>query len=150
MPNVFFIRIVYLVTMAVLLGNFGALQQRSHQEVVELASWPRRMSRDPREVVSEVLSQSAKLVDAPRVLLIWEDPIDSRVNLAWLASDDLVWVQEPEGTYGTLVRAPYERAILQAIDASTDYGLGRGAHRRADSATATTVRSTKRCARVST
>ena len=57
-PKVFFIHIVYLVTMAVLLGNFGALQQRSHQEVVELASWPRRVSRDPREVVSEVLSQS--------------------------------------------------------------------------------------------
>ena len=121
-PNVFFIRIVYLVTMAVLLGNFGAIQQRSHQEVVELAAWPRRVSRDPREVVSEVLSQSAKLVDAPRVLLIWEDPAVSSVNIAWLSSDDLNWVQEPEGTYGTLVRAPYERAILQATDASIDGG----------------------------
>jgi signal transduction histidine kinase len=121
-PNVFFIRIVYLVTMAVLLGNFGAIQQRSHQEVVGLAAWPRRVSRDPREVISEVLSQSAKLVDAPRVLLVWEDPAESRVNIAWLFSDDLNWVQEPEGTYGALVRAPYERAILQATDASADGG----------------------------
>ena len=120
--NVFIIRIVYLVTMAVLLGNFGALQQRSHSEVVGLASWPRRVSRDPREVVSEVLFQSAKLVDAPRVVLIWEDPIESRVNIAWLAYDELRWVQEPEGTYGTLVRPPYERAIIQASDASIDEG----------------------------
>jgi signal transduction histidine kinase len=120
--NVFFIRIVYLVTMAVLLGNFGALQQRSHSEVVGLASWPRRVSRDPREVVSEVLFQSAKLVDAPRVVLIWEDPVESRVNIAWLAHDELRWVQEPEGTYGTLVRPPYERAIIQASDASIDEG----------------------------
>jgi signal transduction histidine kinase len=120
--NVFFIRIVYLVMMAVLLGNFGALQQRSHSEVVGLASWPRRVSRDPREVVSEVLFQSAKLVDAPRVVLIWEDPVESRVNIAWLAHDDLRWVQEPEGTYGTLVRPPYERAIIQASDASVDEG----------------------------
>src|SRR5262249_32931000 len=29
---------------------------------------------------------------------------------------------EPEGTYGTLVRAPYERVILQATDASADGG----------------------------
>jgi signal transduction histidine kinase len=120
--NVFIIRIVYLVTMAVLLGNFGALQQRSHSEVVGLASWPRRVSRDPREVVSEVLFQSAKLVDAPRVVLIWEDPVESRVNIAWLAHDELRWVQEPEGTYGTLVRPPYERAIIQASDASIDEG----------------------------
>jgi len=120
--NVFIIRIVYLVTMAVLLGNFGALQQRSHSEVVGLASWPRRVSRDPREVVSEVLFQSAKLVDAPRVVLIWEDPVESRVNIAWLAHDELRWVQEPEGTYGTLVRPPYERAIIQATDASIDEG----------------------------
>jgi signal transduction histidine kinase len=120
--NVFFIRIVYLVTMAVLLGNFGALQQRSHSEVVGLASWPRRISRDPREVVSEVLFQSAKLVDAPRVVLIWEDPVESRVNIAWLAHNELRWVQEPEGTYGTLVRPPYERAIIQATDASIDEG----------------------------
>ena len=119
-PTAFFIRIVYLVTIAVLLGNFAAIQQRSHQEIVDLASWPRRVSRDPREVVTEVLSQSAKLVDAPRIVLVWEDPVDSRVNLAWLSDDDLIWVQEPEGTYGTLVRAPYERAIVQASDASAD------------------------------
>ena len=61
-------------------------------------------------------------MDAPRVVLIWEDPIESRVNIAWRASDELRWVQEPEGRYGTLVRAPYERAILQASDASTDDG----------------------------
>src|SRR5262249_16119482 len=73
-----------------------------------------------REVVSEVLFQSAKLVDAPRVVLIWEEPVESRVNIAWLSHDELRWVQDPEGTYGTLVRPPYERAIIQLSDASVD------------------------------
>jgi signal transduction histidine kinase len=120
--NAFFIRVVYLITIAALLGNFGAIQQRAYQEIVDLASWPRRVSRDPREVVSEVLSQSARLIEAPRVVLIWEEPIEGFVNLAWRSDDDLAWVQEPEGTYGTLVRAPYERAILQADNASADDG----------------------------
>ena len=121
-PNVFVIRIIYLVTMAALLGNFGAIQQRSHQEIVDLASWPRRVSRDPREVISEVVAQSMKLVDCPRVVLVWEEPLEGRVNIAWPGDSDLAWVQEPEGTYGTLVRAPYERATLQAADASADNG----------------------------
>jgi signal transduction histidine kinase len=55
-------------------------------------------------------------------VLIWEDADGGRLNLAWQADDDLMWVQEPEGTYGTLVRAPYEHAILQARDASLDDG----------------------------
>ena len=56
--------------------------------------WSRKSSPNP-----------TKLMDAPRVVLIWEDPIESRVNIAWRASDELRWTQEPEGTYGTLVRA---------------------------------------------
>jgi signal transduction histidine kinase len=55
-------------------------------------------------------------------LLVWEEPVESRINLAWLHDGDLVWEQETEGTYGTLVRAPYEKAILQADDASSESG----------------------------
>jgi signal transduction histidine kinase len=121
-PSSFFIRVIYLVTIAVLLGNFGAIQQRSHQEIVELASWPRRVSRDPREVVSEVIAQSARLISAPRVVLVWEEPTEEQLNLAWQETYDLTWIREPAGNYGTLTRPPYERAILQAQDAALDRG----------------------------
>ena len=111
---------VYLLTIAALLGNFGAFMQRSYQEVVQLASWSPRLSHDPSDVVADVVDQSTLLLGAPRVVLVWEDPLEGRVNLAWRGRPDLMWVQEPEGTYGTLVRAPYERAILQASDAAVD------------------------------
>ena len=121
LPQVFLVRMVYLLTIAALLGNFGAFMQRSYQEVVQLASWSPRLSHDPSDVVADVVDQSTLLLGAPRVVLVWEDPLEGRVNLAWRGSPDLMWVQEREGTYGTLVRAPYERAILQASDAAVDH-----------------------------
>src|SRR5207237_10853200 len=39
--NLVAVRVIYLVGIATLLGFFGAIQQRSHVELVRLASWPR-------------------------------------------------------------------------------------------------------------
>lgn len=116
----FVIRSVYLVVIAAFLGYFGAIQQRSHLEIVRLASWPRRISRDPRDVVSEVIAQSTELIDAPRVVLAWEEPAEGRINLAWRGEEDVVWTDEPEGFYGAFVIPALERWSFQAANASED------------------------------
>ncbi len=118
--DAFSIRIIYLLTIATLLGYFGSIQQRSHVELVRIASWPRRISRDPRDAVSEVIAQSTALIEAPRVVLVWEEPAEGRINLAWLADGEVVWADDPEGTYNTFVLPVLERSAFQAADASSE------------------------------
>ena len=120
--NTFVVRSIYLVGIAAVLGYFGAIQQRSYLELVRLASWPRQISRDPHDAVSEVIFESTDLVEAPRVLLVWEEPSEGRVNLAWRGDGAVVWTSEPEGTYGSLVLPGLERSSFQASDASIDAG----------------------------
>src|SRR4029077_19996094 len=105
----FLVRSTYLVGIAAVLGYFSAIQQRSYLELVRLASWPRQISRDPHDAVSEVIFESTELVEAPRVLLVWEEPSEGRVNLAWRGDGAVVWTSEPEGTYGSLVLPGLER-----------------------------------------
>src|SRR5262245_57528654 len=52
------IRTVNMLVIAALLGYFAALQHRFQREISRFASWPRRISRTPRDVVSEVLTRS--------------------------------------------------------------------------------------------
>jgi signal transduction histidine kinase len=118
--NIFLIRAIYLITIATLLGCFASIQERSHVELVRMASWPRRVSRDPRHAVSEVIAQSEALLEAPRVVLIWEDTAEGRINLAWRGDDDLIWTHEPEGTYGALVLPVFEKSSFQAADADSE------------------------------
>jgi signal transduction histidine kinase len=120
--NTFAARALYLVGIATVLGYFGAIQQRSYLELVRLASWPRQISRDPRDAVSEVIFESTDLVEAPRVLLVWEEPSEGRMNLAWQGDSAVVWTREAEGTYGSLVLPGLERWSFQASDASLDHG----------------------------
>jgi len=118
----FFVRALYLVAIATVLGYFSAIQQRSYLELVRLASWPRQISRDPRDAVAEVIVESTALLEAPHVLLVWEDPSEGRVNLAWRGEDGVVWTHEAEGTYGSLVVPDLERWSFQASDASVSDG----------------------------
>lgn len=118
----FVIRLVYLVTIAILIGYFGAIQQRSYVEIVGLASWPRRISRDQRDVVSEVIAQSTQLIEAARVVLVWEEPSEGRINLAWRTDDSIAWTDEPEGTYGAFVLPVLEPWSFQASEANVDNG----------------------------
>jgi signal transduction histidine kinase len=120
--DAFVIRTVYLIVITALLASFGAHQQRFQREIVHLAAWPRRISRDPRDVVSEVIAQSMKLTQAPRIVLVWEEPGSRRVNLAWRADDEVMRADEPEGSYGSLVLPALERRSFQASNAEADRG----------------------------
>jgi signal transduction histidine kinase len=120
--DTFVIRTVYLVVITTLLGYFAAHQQQFQHEIVRLAAWPRRISRDPRDVISEVIAQSSMLLQAPRIVLAWEEPRSRRLNLAWRTNEEVMWADEPEGSYGSLVLPALERRSFQAADATSEHG----------------------------
>ena len=53
----FLIRTVYLTVVTVTLAILSAHQYRFQREIGQIAAWPRHVGRDPRAVVSEILSQ---------------------------------------------------------------------------------------------
>lgn len=116
----FVIRVVSLGVMTALLGYLTTHERRFRREVSRLAAWPRTVSRDPHTVVAEVLSRATELLDAPRLVLIWDDPDDARVNVASFDGKEVLWTVEREGTFGTVVSREVHGRSFETSDASRE------------------------------
>ena len=115
-------RAVYFVVIAGLIGYLGTHQKRFQYEIGRLASWPRRPARDPRDIVSEIIQQSSEFLGAPRTVLVWEEPGEAWINVAWESQGQIQWVQEPEAAYGSFVVPGLEQATFQVADAADEHG----------------------------
>jgi signal transduction histidine kinase len=112
----FIIRCVQLTVIAAMVGYLTAYYTRVQREVLGLAAWPHRMPRDARDVVAEVLERATDILVAPRVLLIWEEPDEGYLNVAWRADGHVEWTHEPPGAYAPIVAEALERESFQALD----------------------------------
>lgn len=121
--DAFVIRSVHLAVTAALIAYLGAYQHRFQREIGRIISWPRRAPREPRELAGEIIAECSAVLDAPRVLLLWEDPDEGEINLAWGAGGDVTWTTEPEATYGSFVLSGLERVTFQAADAGNERGV---------------------------
>jgi signal transduction histidine kinase len=115
-------RNINLGIVAVLLGYLGSYHERFEQEISALAAWPRKVPDRADQLVHEVLTESSRICDAPRVLLVWEEPGEGHANLASLNDGAVTWSREPEGTYGSLVARRYERTSFQSADVADERG----------------------------
>jgi len=116
--DLFIIRCVLLTVIAAMVGYLTAYHARVQREVLGLAAWPHRMPRDARDVVAEVLERATDILSAPRVLLVWQEPDEDHVNLAWRAGGHVEWVHEAPGTYIPIVAETLERESFQALNAA--------------------------------
>jgi signal transduction histidine kinase len=116
--NRFIIRSVYLSVVATMLGYLGAYEQQLRGEVAKLAGWPRRLSREARDVLREALEYAAEVMNAPRVLLVWEESEEPWVHRAcW--SSDLAWEREAPGAIEPVVASPIADREFSCLDASS-------------------------------
>jgi len=118
--NTFLIRIVHLAVVAVLVGYLGAHHHRFQRELGRLVAWPRRVPREPDELASELVSECADVLEAPRVLLMWEEPEEGTVKLAWGSDADVSQGTEPEARFGSFVVAGLEKGTFQTKHASAE------------------------------
>lgn len=118
----FIIHCVQLTVVAAMVGYLTTYHARIQREVLDLAAWPRRMPRDVGDVVAEVLERATDILAAPRVLLIWEEPEEGYVNIAWRDQGRVEWAREPPGTYFPIVVEALERENFQALDAADPRG----------------------------
>ena len=120
--NTFLIRIVQVAVVAVLVGYLGAHHHRFQRELGRLVGWPRRVPRQPPELAAELVSECSEVLEAPRVVIVWEEPEDGSINLAWGAGRDVAVATEPEATYGSFVVSGLERRSFQATRAGDENG----------------------------
>lgn len=120
--DTFVIRCVYLTVFTTLLWYLGLHQRRLRREIGRMAAWPRRLSRDPREVLAEVLSETAALLPAQTIVLAWEDANEHRLNLAWQSDGRVDWVFEACSAFTPLVAPRLEGTSFQVRDAAQDHG----------------------------
>jgi len=121
--NTFVIRAVYLTVITAMLASLSAHQHRFQNEIGRIAAWPRRLSRDPHAIVSEILTQARMLLDAPAVVLAWTEPGQGGLSLAWLDDGGANWVESTEAEYRPLVLPSLDGKSFQASDAAQDRGL---------------------------
>jgi signal transduction histidine kinase len=116
--NALVIRSVNVGVVAMLVGYLGAYQHRHQREVGQLVSWPRKIPPDDLSLISEILTESAKILETPRTLLAWEEPAEEHLNLAWLSDGKVARVREKELAFDSLVAPAFEGKSFFAADAS--------------------------------
>lgn len=121
-PGTFVIRCVYLIVITTLLWYLSLHQSRFQKEVGRLAAWPRRLSRDPGDVVTEVLEHVRMLLNAPDVVLVWQEREEDVVNLAWHRNGHVDWIREPKAAYASIVLRRLESVSFQSANASDERG----------------------------
>ena len=119
----FLIRTIYLIVITVTIAILSAHQYRFQREIGQIAAWPRHIGHDPRVVVSEILSQVSTLLEAPRILLVWNEGEQGSLKLAWLNAGEIEWSEVSKTDYDPLVLPILEGKSFQASDASLNGGL---------------------------
>jgi signal transduction histidine kinase len=76
------IRETYLAVIATLLVYLGMFHERLRSETASLAAWPREIAGEIDEALQASLSHAAAVMNAPRVMLLWEE---SEEPWTWVA-----------------------------------------------------------------
>lgn len=116
----FIVRSAYLVIVAVLLGYLGTDQEKLTTERSRLAAFPRRGAGEELTVVRELLDHAAGILQAPRMLMIWDEREEPWTRVALRSDDKFDLSDEPLGTFGSLVVEPLTRKSFLCADAGGD------------------------------
>ena len=116
----FIVRSAYLVVVAALLGYLGTYQERLKTERSRLAAWPQRDSGEAPRVVRELLDHAAGILQAPRIMMIWEEPEEPWTRVACRSDGKFDLNDEPLGAFGPLVDAHLAGRSFLCADAGSD------------------------------
>lgn len=115
--NRFVIRLSYLSVIAVLLGYMGAHEYTLRSRFKKLAAWPHAIPIELRKFLHEMLEHAADILDAPRMLLIWEEKEEPVLHSALFDSGTFSYQREPFRSAESLVAAPLLNKAFFCSDA---------------------------------
>ncbi len=118
--NRFIVRSAYLVVVAALLGLLGTSQERLKTERSRLAAWPQRDAGEAPKVVRELLDHAAEILQAPRMMMIWEEPEEPWTRVACRSDGKFDLSDERLGAFGPLVDAHLAGRNFLCADSASD------------------------------
>lgn len=114
----FFTQSAYLVVLASLLAALSAYETRRRGEMASLAAWPPAVGHEPGALLRELLGSTARILNAPRTLLAWEEKGQPWLQFgAWSDDAFTFWRESPE-RYEPLVAEPLEGVSFLSPDVS--------------------------------
>lgn len=94
-----FIESVYLVIVTLVLAYLAAHDDRTRRELGGVAAWTTSQSGDAGSRLRDILSHVAAVVDAPRVLLVWQAADQPRPNSALWTHGQLHWMADAPAAF---------------------------------------------------
>jgi signal transduction histidine kinase len=119
----------YLTLLAVLLASVSAYQQRSGREILRIAAAPRGSLQDPDALLARLLAYVAGILEAPRVLLIWEEVDEPWLHLALRSGGGVERSREAPSAAPLVPPELAAASFLSNSAAETWYGTERGIER---------------------
>ncbi|HJV64840.1 MAG TPA: histidine kinase [Geomonas sp.] len=101
--NRFIIRLVYLAVVATLLGYLGAYEESMRKVLSLLAEWPPCAPDSLQPLLTQMLSRATAVIDAPRLVLLWEEDDEPWLHVAFCSGQELAYSSEPPDLFGTIV-----------------------------------------------
>ena len=119
------VRGLYVLVMGVMLAYAGAIRERRREQLVRLTAWP---GPDPAQMhspnLANMLAHCAEAIEAPRVLVLWEESEEPFVNVGLWQNGEYKHTREMTGAYGQFVRAKaYVDAAFWTDDASSSFAV---------------------------
>ena len=118
--NRFILRGAYIVVVTAFLGYLGTFRERLQTERTRLAAWPRTNAGEALGLVRELLEHAAEILQAPRMMMIWEEPEGSWTRVAWWSDAKFSLSDEPLGAFGSLVVERLSGKSFLSSDAGDD------------------------------
>lgn len=115
--NRFIIRVAHLAVVAMLLGYMGAHEHNLRSRLSRLAAWPHSVPPELRQFLQEMLEHSAAILDAPRMLVIWEEKEEPLLHSALWYAGGFSYQREPYASSRSLVAEPLLNMAFFCSDA---------------------------------
>ena len=98
-------RCMTLGMATLMLTYLGVAHAEGLARLKSLTEWPRHVMPDRVALVRDIVESAARILEAPRVVLIWESE-EPWVDVAAWSGSQFTWRHEPPGTFGAIVAEP--------------------------------------------
>jgi signal transduction histidine kinase len=95
---------VYLIVAGGMLAYLSGLREHRRSQLSTLADWPSaQSSHTSTPSLATILAHCARILEVPRVLVLWEEPDEPFVNIAVCENDGYEHRREMAGTFGNFI-----------------------------------------------
>ena len=118
-----FLDAVYVLVAGSMLAYSSAVRERRRAQLTQLTEWP---GPEPSQVIrpnlGALLAHCAKALEAPRVLVLWEDAEEPFISVAVWRNGEYNQARQMPGTYGNLVRSQkHAESVFWTDDAKSRF-----------------------------